>query len=146
MPNENVMAFLRLAHSDENLSEKVRSSDSYEAVAALASQFGREIAASNFQAAFVERNGRALALQLIRSGLMPTVDLPPLQPRRQDLWEAVQGLDLIAVIKQMVNRKNWSPERTASAVRRYRGFSISLSRVTAALQRRKWMRSGTSTF
>jgi hypothetical protein len=122
MPNESVMEFLRLAHSNENLSEKVRSSDSYEAVATLASQSGREIAASNLQAAFVERNGRALALQLIRRGLMPPVDLPPLQPRREDLWEAVQGLDLIAVVKQMVNRKFWSPERTVSAVRRYRGF------------------------
>jgi hypothetical protein len=122
MLTQNVAGFIRKTKLDFNLAEEVRHSDSYQALARLSERAGQPASAAELKAAFQARSARVLAQQMIRQGLADDVDLPPAQPRKQDVWDAVQALNLNSVTTQLVSRKNWSPDRVDAAVRRYRGF------------------------
>jgi hypothetical protein len=122
MLTQNVAGFIRKTKLDSSLAEEVRCSDSYQALAELSNRAGQPASAAELKAAFQARNARVLARQMIRQGLAENVDLPAAQPRKQELWDAVQTLDLRSVTTQLVNRKGWSPDRVDAAVRRYRGF------------------------
>jgi hypothetical protein len=127
---QNVAGFIRKTRVDPSLAEEVRHTDSYQALAELSKRAGQPASATELKAAFQARNARVLAQQMIRQGLAENVDLPAAQPRKQEVWDAVQTLDLHSVTSQLLNRKGWSPDRVAAAVRRYRGFLyLTLARV-----------------
>ena len=119
---QNVADFIKKTKLDSSLAEEVRHSDSYQALAELSNRAGQPASAAELKAAFQARNARALAQQMIRQGLAENIDLPPAQPRKHEVWDAVQALDLRSVTAQLVTRKGWGSDRVNAAVRRYRGF------------------------
>jgi hypothetical protein len=109
-------------YADPGLAEQVRNADSYEALAELSERAGQPATVDELQAAFVARNASVLARQMVRRGLIDSVQRAPAPVWKQDVWDRVAALDFNPVMTQLVNRKDWSPERAVSAERRYRRF------------------------
>ena len=118
----NVAAFLRRAHLDAQLGERVIAADTYAGLAALALEAGISVSTSELEAAFRERNAKVLAEKMIRAGMVETKSISQIPVLDKDRWADVLALDLSPVYTQLVNRKDWTPERAASTEFRYRCF------------------------
>src|SRR4051794_28537543 len=110
----NVADLLKKAQSDSTLAEQVRNAGSYESLAELSEQAGTPATAEELRSAFTARNAGVLAQQMMRRGLMEAAPLPPVQAMDHELWNRVAGMDLSAVVKQLVDYLGWTAERAAA--------------------------------
>src|SRR5262245_19613455 len=122
MLTSRVAEFLRNAHVDSRLAERVRSSDSYEALEELSGRAGPTAGAAELRVAFTARNAAVLSRQMMHHGLMDPRALPSVPAMDDDLWNRVVSLDLSPVVTQLVEYARWTTQRALAAERRYRRF------------------------
>ena len=122
MLNANVATFLKKAQEDAILAAQVNCADTYQELESVSQDAGAPAGASEFRAAFKERNARVLVHLMMRRGAINPVPLDPVPPMDPELWARVTAMDLSAVVYQMVTYQGWTRTRALAVERRYRRF------------------------